>query len=149
MGKKETELRLSGLLHVCPSCSFYLLINLSIKFWFRRYFDIKSEAWRFIRNAKRVWIDSQILMLCVAYSKSFQMCAIMQISHYFDIILAKNNEMMAKKPRTKSKNMSILPRIAVSYRIQIGLLFWIIAVFVLNGVSCYGLISIGIQYEIF
>ena len=84
-------------------------------------------------------------MLCLAYSKSFQMCAIMQISHYFDIILAKNNEMMAKKPRTKSKNMSILPRIAVSYRIQIGLLFWIIAVFVLNGVSCYGLISIGIQ----
>ena len=83
-------------------------------------------------------------MLCLAYSKSFQICAIMQISHYFDIILAKNNEMMAKKPRTKSKNMSILPRIAVSYRIQIGLLFWIIAVFVLNGVSCYGLISIGI-----
>ena len=87
-------------------------------------------------------------MLYVAYSKSFQMCAIMQISHYFDIILAKNNEMMAKKPRTKSKNMSILPRIAVSYRIQIGLLFCIISVFVLNGVSCYDLISIGIQNEI-
>ena len=86
-------------------------------------------------------------MLCLAYSKSFQMCAIMQISHYFDIILAKNNEMMAKKPRTKSKNMSILPRIAVSYRIQIGLLFWIIAVFVLNGVSCYDLVSKGIQYK--
>ena len=83
-------------------------------------------------------------MLYVAYSKSFQMCAIMQISHYFDIILAKNNEMMAKKPRTKSKKMSILPRIAVSYRIQIGFLFCIISVFVLNGVSCYGLISIGI-----
>ena len=87
-------------------------------------------------------------MLCLAYSKSFQMCAIMQIFHYFDIILAKNNEMMAKKPRTKSKNMSILPRIAVSYRIQIGLLFCIIPVFVSNGVSCYAVISIGIQNEI-
>ena len=87
-------------------------------------------------------------MLCVAYSKSFQMCAIMQISHYFDIILAKNNEMMAKKPRTKSKNVSILPRIAVSYRIQIGLLFCIISVFVLNGVSCYGLISMGISRKV-
>ena len=87
-------------------------------------------------------------MLYVAYSKSFQMCAIMQISHYFDIILAKNNDMMAKKPRTKSKNMSILPRIAVSYRIQIGLLFCIISVFVLNGVSYHGLISIGISRKV-